>query len=175
VRVAQQLVDATVFARQVATETRDKFDVANQLLANEPCPYHQRAANDAWARHVTAAQQADRTYLDSLEACKVADKIKAENAPVPAFVGDYLAPPNLEERTEEEWDRIDAEYVRRQEQALDAYQLAVQDVAKKEEAYAILRLQAENEEMDRVAAMDAEEVAEEDVIEIDGVFYGRAR
>jgi hypothetical protein len=168
VRVAQQLVDATVFANQVATETRGKFDVANQLLADKPSPYHQQLANDTWMRHVTAAQHAQKTYLDSLKAIKAADKIKAENAPVSVYGGAYLASANTEERTEEEWKRIEAELVRREEEVLDAYDLADQDVTKKEEAYMVLSLQGELEKM------DAEAEAEEDVIEIDGVIYGRA-
>jgi len=117
---------------------------------------------------VTAANHAQKTYMDSLEAIKAADKIKAENAPVSAYGGDYPAPANIDERTEE-WKRIEAELVRREEEAMDAYDVADQDVTKKEEAYMVLALQAEIEKM------DAEKEAEEDSIEIDGVVYGKAR
>jgi hypothetical protein len=175
VRIAQQLIDATVFAEQVAAETRHDFDIANQLLADEPSAYHQKLANDIWQRHVIAARHAQEILMNSLEAVKAADKIRDENAPMPAYGHDDLAPATTEEeKTEEEWDRMEAELVRDEEEAMDAFDLADQDSTKKDEAYMVLLLGASIEEMDHATAMDADEEAEKEFIEIDGVVYGQA-
>jgi hypothetical protein len=175
VRVAQQLIDATVFADQVAAETRGDFDLANQLLADEPSAYHQQLANDTWQRHVNAARHAESTRMNSLEAIKVVDRIRDNNAPPQAYGHDDLAPATTEElRTEEEWDRMEAELVRDEEEAMDAFDLADQDSTKKDEAYMVLLLGASIGEMYHATAMDAEEEVEKEFIEIDGVVYGQA-
>ena len=174
-RVAQQLIDAIVFADQVAAETRHDFDLANQLLADEPSAYHHQLANDTWQRHVIDAHHAESTRMRSLEAIKVVDRIRDNNAPLPALGRDDPAPATAEEeRTEEEWDRMEADLVRDEEEAMNAFDLADQDATKKDEAYVVLLLGASIGEMDHATAMDAEEEAEKQFIEIDGVVYGQA-
>jgi hypothetical protein len=137
----------------VAAETRHDFDIANQLLADEPSAYHQKLANDIWQCHVIAARHAQETLMNSLEAVKATDKIRDENAPMPAYWHDDLAPAT----TEEEWDRMEAELVRDEEEAMDAFDLADQDSTKKDEAYMVLLLGASIGEIGHATAMDAEE------------------
>jgi hypothetical protein len=69
---------------------------------------------------------------------------------------------------------MEAELVRDEEEAMDAFDLADQDSTKKDEAYMVLLLGASIGEMYHATAMDAEEEVEKEFIEIDGVVYGQA-
>jgi hypothetical protein len=86
VRIAQQLIDQTVYLEQLSEEARYDTDLARQLLADEPSADHQKLADDTFDRHVMAYSQWEMSWKNSQEAIKEADKfnIPVSGIPLPS-------------------------------------------------------------------------------------------
>ena len=100
--------------------------------------------------------------------------ISSRALPLPAVGHDDHLATTTEKRSEEEWDRLEAEYVRDVEEAMAAFDRDDRESTRADEAHMVWVLNGQMDEMDRAAAAAAPVEAQEQLVEFDGVLYSQA-